>query len=98
VATKLDILKMKVQAVLKGLENTTAKEREKHVSMHMAREFNDTLKDIGKEFPDLAWALPKEIPPHRMAGDMGASAINYIDLKIMAEQVMEILSLAASNV
>jgi hypothetical protein len=94
---KVDFLKAKVQALKSVLEKTSAKEREARVSTHMAKQFNELLKEIGEAVPDAAAHLPKPIPSTTEFRHMGISDVGYVDLMIMAEQVIGVLSVVASH-
>lgn len=94
--SKIDFLKAKVEAVKSVLETTSPKEREKRVSVHLAEEFNSVLKEIALAFPDAVSHLPKPIPTQGYR-HLAQSEIAYVDLMIMAEQVLRILSVIESH-
>jgi 4-hydroxy-3-methylbut-2-enyl diphosphate reductase IspH len=95
--SKVDFLRAKVQAVLSALEKASAKEREGRVSTHVAKDFNEVVKQIGEGFPDASGHLPKPICSSTKERFQGLSDVRYVDLVIMAEQVMRILSVIESH-
>ena len=95
-ATNVDFLKAKVQSIKTVLENTSPKEREKKVSLHLAEQFNDILREIGAAYPEAAPHLPKPIPL-RGFRHLGVAEVGYVDLMIFAEQVLHVLALIESR-
>lgn len=97
--TKIAFLKAKVQAVTSVLDQTSPAERSRRVSAHLARQFNELLEEISKEYPGEAHHLPKPIPPAGSAlmRKDGVSSVSFVDLKIMAEQVLGVLSVIESD-
>jgi hypothetical protein len=96
VATNVDFLKAKVQSIKTVLEKTSPKEREKKVTLHLAEQFNDILKEIGTAYPEAAPHLPKPIPVEGFS-QFGLAAVGYVDLMIFAEQVLHVLALIESR-
>ena len=95
--TKAEFLKAKVQAVKSVLEKTSPKEREGKVSSHLALDFNAVVKEIAAAFPEAAPHLPKPIHANLQLRHMGLSNIGFVDLMILAEQVLRVLSVVESH-
>jgi hypothetical protein len=96
--SKVAFLKARVEAFKSVLDRATPKEREGRVSKHLADEFNTILKEIGEECPDAAPHLPKPVRTAMpMMAKVGLSEIGYVDLLVMAEQVLRVLSVVESH-
>src|SRR5262249_43529842 len=95
--SKVDFLKAKLQAVTSVLEKTSPKERENKVSTQLAEQFNEVVKEIGKALPETAPHLPKPIHSSTKFALVGQSDVGYVDLMIMAEQVLRVLSVVESH-
>jgi hypothetical protein len=93
----LDFHKAKVQAIISVLENTTPKEREGRVGAHLVEEFNALLQEVGNAIPEAAPHLPKRIPMRPQFSHAGISPIGYVDLMIMAAQVLRVLGVIESH-
>src|SRR5947209_1281254 len=125
--TQLDFLKAKMLAYKQTLAERTSREKDGHVSIqiaqefnaiveeikkaspdaaphlpkpiaaHLAKQFNEVVKEIGEALPDVAPHLPKPIPSSTKFTMMGLSDVGYVDLMIMAEQVLRVLSVVESH-
>jgi hypothetical protein len=90
--TQLDFLKAKVLAYKHTLDGKTSKEKEKHVAIQIAEEFNSILEEIKKLSPDAAPHLPKPISWKGIAAqDMQISDIRFLELEMLLNQVLAIL-------
>lgn len=96
-ASKVDFIKARLQAVTSVLEKTSPKEREGSVSTHLADEFNGIVKEIGEAFPDAAPHLPKPIASSTPFSKLGKSDVHYVDLMVMVEQVLRVVSVVESH-
>ena len=61
--------------------------------MGLGTEFNKVRKEIGEEYPDLKDALPAEISTRGPGASMGKAMATFLDLEILCEQVLNLLSL-----
>src|SRR5229473_7857933 len=59
--TSLDFHKATIMAFKNTLEGKSSKEKEKHISIQIAEQFNSIVDSIKKEFPAAAPQLPQPI-------------------------------------
>lgn len=97
-ATTLDFLKAKLQAYKHTLDGKSGKEKERHVAIHVAEEFNGILEAIKKESPEAAPHLPKPITwTSVFAHDMKVADVTYLDLEMLINQVIAVLDVIRGN-
>ncbi len=90
--TSLDFHRATVLAFNSTLEGKSAKEKEKHVSIQIAEQFNGVVEQIKKEHPDAAPRLPQPITWKGIAAqDMQIADIRFLDFEMMLNQVLAIL-------
>jgi hypothetical protein len=89
--SNLDLLKAKAMSIQTALGRAPASAKGGPRTRVMAEEFNRLVDQISTDYPSVASALPQPIKPS-MKFPTQAKA-NYIDLEILAQQVVEILSL-----
>jgi hypothetical protein len=90
--TSLDFYKATVLAFKHTLEGKSTKEKEKHVSIQIAEQFNAVVENIKKEHPDAAIHLPQPITMKGIASrDMQIADIRFLDFEMMLNQVLAIL-------
>ena len=88
----LDFHRATVLAFKSTLEGKSAKEKEKHIAIQIAEQFNSTVEKIKKEFPDAASHLPQPITWKGIAAqDMQITDIRFLDFEMMLNQVLAIL-------
>lgn len=91
-ATTLDFLRARVQAYKSTLDGKSSQEKEKHVSIQIAEEFNLILEEIKKEAADAAPHLPKPITWQSIfARDMRVADVRFLELEMMLNQVLAVL-------
>jgi hypothetical protein len=91
-ATSLDFYKTTVLAFKHTLEGKSAKEKEKHVSIQIADQFNSVVENVKKEYPDAAPHLPQSITWRGIATqDMQIADIRFIDFEMLLNQVLAVL-------
>jgi hypothetical protein len=95
--SKAAFLKSRLEGMKSVLEKATPKEKEQRVTTHMAKEFNTILTEIGSAYPDATSQLPKPILSTTKLRFLGQSDVGYVDLQMMVEQVLRILSLVESD-
>jgi hypothetical protein len=90
--TSLDFHKATVLAFKHTLEGKSAKEKEKHVSIQIAEQFNGVVENVKKEYPDAAIHLPQPITWKGIgAQDMRIADIRFTDFEMLLNQVLAIL-------
>jgi hypothetical protein len=95
--TPFDELITDVMAYKTALAAGTQKQKEKHVSIPTARQFNALLDRIKRETPDLAPKLPEEITWVSDSHLAGLSDIIFLELEISVERVFGLLNLYKSH-
>lgn len=94
----LDFLKAKVQAYKHTLEGKSGTEKERHVAIHVAEEFNRILEEIKKESPEAAPHLPRSITwTSVFADDMKVADVTYLDLEMLINEVLAVLDVIRGN-
>ncbi len=90
--TSLDFHKATIMAFKNTLEGKSAKEKEKHISIQIAAQFNSIVDNIKKEFPDAASHLPQPITWNGIAAmDMQIADITFLDFEMLLNQMLGIL-------
>lgn len=90
--TALDFIRAKVQAFKNTLDGKTLKEKEKHVAIAVAEEFNGFLEEIRKASPEAAPHLPKPITWKSVfAQDMRLSDVKFLELEMLLNQTLAVL-------
>jgi len=95
--TKVQLLKVKAQAIRRTLEKASEKSKGSHVTKPVAEQFNELVEEIGNQFPSVQSALPKRIESTTDFAIMGLADVTYLDLEMFAEQVLSILELLESG-
>jgi hypothetical protein len=88
------LIAAKLQGIIATLERTPASDKNKLIALHLAQEFNETLKVISDEYPDLAELLPRHLSTRGPMIDAGKAPASFLDLEIACEQVLNLLDLA----
>lgn len=91
------LLKIRVKAFRSTLHNASESSKKNHVTTMLAEEFNRLVTDAGATFPDIKTALPSLIQHNPQFRMMGISGATYLDLEIMAEQVLGLLDAMEPN-
>ncbi len=90
--TSLDFHKGTITAFKNTLDGKSAKEKEKHISIQIAEQFNSIVDNIKKEFPDAAPHLPQPITMKGIASrDMQIADIKFLDFEMLLNQVLGVL-------
>ena len=90
-ASGVRLIKNKVDSFKANLESAPSKQKEGPISVALAEDFNALLGEIATEFPAVVSSLPK---PGLMGGlgwDMQLADINYLDLRILTDQLLAVL-------
>jgi hypothetical protein len=96
--TSLDFHKATVLAFKSTLEGKSAKEKEKHVAIQIAEQFNSIVENIKKEFPDATTHLPQPITWQGIAArDMQIADIRFLDFEMLLNQVLAILDVLRAS-
>lgn len=91
-ATTLDFLKAKVQAYKHTLEGKSAREKENHISIQIAEQFNGIIENIKREYPEATPHLPQPITWKGIAAqDMQIADIRFLDFEMLLNEVLAIL-------
>jgi len=88
------LIAAKLQGIIAILERTPAADKNKLIALHLAQEFNETLKAISDEYPDIAELLPRALSTRGPMIDAGKAPASFLDLEIACEQVLNLLELA----
>jgi hypothetical protein len=90
--TSVDFYRATVLAFKSTLEGKSAKEKEKHVSIQIAEQFNAVVENIKKGHPDAVTHLPQ---PNKWNGiaaqDMKIADIRFLDFEMLLSQVLAIM-------
>jgi hypothetical protein len=90
--TPLDFHKATVLAFKNTLEGKSAKEKERHISIQVAKQFNAVVDKIKGEHPDAATHLPEPITWKGIAAqDMQIADISFLDFELLLNQVLGLL-------
>jgi hypothetical protein len=90
--TSLDFHRATIRAFKNTLDGKASKEKEKHISIQIAEQFNVIVDNIRKEFPDAASHLPQPITMKGIASrDMQIADIKFLDFEVLLNQVLGIL-------
>ncbi len=97
-ANTLDFIRAKVSAYKHTLEGKSSKEKERHVAIHVAEEFNSFMEEIKKEAPEAAPHLPKPLTWKGIAAqDMQIADVTFLDLEMLLNQVLAVLDVVRGN-
>src|SRR5207249_3920083 len=90
--TSLDFHKATIMAFKNTLDGKSPKEKEKHISIQIAEQFNSIVDNIKKEHPDAASHVPQPITMKGIASrDMQIADINFLDFEMLLNQVLAVL-------
>ncbi len=95
--SKTDFLRAKVTAFKDTLERTPPAHKSNRISTHTAAEFNGIVEEIRAEVPDAASYLPKRIEASTSFRRMAVADITFIELEMLAGQVLNILNVLKSD-
>ncbi len=88
----LDFHKATIMAFKNTLDGKSVKEKDKHISIQIAGQFNSIVANIKKEFPDAASHLPQPITMKGIpAQDMQIADIRFLDFEMLLNQVLGVL-------
>ena len=90
-------MKASLKAIVDTLATKLPSAKKDHVAMGLAEQFNAIIKEVAAKHPEAALGLPTLIAPHHFYSDFGKAPVTYLDLEIMAAQVMNILSALESH-
>jgi hypothetical protein len=97
-ATTLDFVRAKIQAFKHTLESKPSAEKQKHVAIQIAEQFNSFLEEIKKESPEAAAHLPMPITwTSVFARDMRLSDIKFLELELLLNQVLAVLDVVRGD-
>ena len=96
--TNLDFLIARVSAHKTILTKKDPKDIKGNVSFPFANDFNSLLEEIKKECPEAASHLPRAITFESDRARLAhQSDINFVELEIMVEQVLNVLQTLKSD-
>lgn len=90
-ATKARLLHAKVRAFIDALQEHTEPTKAVHISLSLSENFNNLLVEAGREFPELAEALPRHISSTGAFYSAGKAEATYLDVEIYARQIANML-------
>ncbi len=97
--TSLDFHKASLMAFKNTLEGKSAKEKEKHISIQIAQQFNGIVDNIKKEHPEAEPHLPKAVTWKGIAAqDMQIADIRFLDFEMLVNQVLATLEVIRGGV
>ena len=91
--SKRRLIDAKLNSVVSTLERTPPREKKNHISMGLGTDFNKVRGEIGEVYPNLKDDLPAEINTRGPGADMGIAMATFLDLEILCEQLLSLLSL-----
>jgi len=90
--TNLDFHKATLMAFKNTIEGKSLKEKEQHVSIQVAQQFNGLVDNIRKEHPEAEPHLPKSITMNSIAAqDFQIADIRFLDFEMLVNQVLSTL-------
>tara|TARA_E500000305_G_scaffold98439_1_gene89999 strand:- start:521 stop:817 length:297 start_codon:yes stop_codon:yes gene_type:complete len=89
---KIGFLKIKIESIKKSLNEYNSNDKQTHISKGMANDFNDILDILVAEKPNIQYILPKKITTSRPYDIMQKADITYMDLHILYNQIIAIVS------
>ena len=90
-AAKSRLLQAKVRAFIDALQEHTEPTKAVHISLSLSENFNNLLVEAGREFPELAEALPRHISSTGAFYSAGKAEATYLDVEIYARQIANML-------
>src|SRR4051794_28518924 len=96
-ATQLDFLRAKVIAYKNTLEAKSSTEKNKHVAIAVAQQFNGFLEEIKKESSVAAPHLPHPVTWKGHAADFQKADVTYLDLELLVNQVLAVLDVVRGS-
>lgn len=91
--SRIDLLRARARSFKSTLQKATAKEKEGPAGTALAENFNKIVQEAGNAFPDLKDSLPAPITSRGPFARMGKSDVSYLDLEVMADQLLAMLDL-----
>jgi hypothetical protein len=96
--TPLEFVKAKVGAYKKALDGKSAKEREGRISIPIAKEVNAFIEEIKNGTPEAAPHLPQPIRWDNLhLLRQGLADVNYLELEMILNQMLDVLEVLKSN-
>ena len=88
-----------MMAFKNSLEGKSSKEKENHISIQIAEQFNEVVESIKKEHPEAAPHLPKPITMKGIAAqDMQIADIRFLDFELLLNQVLATMDVIRGGV
>ena len=96
--TALDFHRASVITFKNTLDSKSSAEKQRRVSILLAKQFNEIVEDIKREYPDSARHLP---PPITWTGlgadDMQVADIRFLDFEMMINRVLAVLEVLGAS-
>lgn len=91
--TRVEILRARARSFKSTLQNASSKEKEGHAGTALVQNFNKIIDETGLTYPDLKESLPEYITIDGIFAHMGKSDVTYLDLEVLADQLLAMLDL-----
>ena len=92
--SKIEILRARARSFKSTLQNASVKEKEGLAGTALAENFNKIVEETAQTYPDLKESLPARITSRSPFARMGKSDVSYLDLEVLADQLLAMLDLA----
>jgi hypothetical protein len=91
-SNKIQSIKARLNGIQKTLDNTPDDQKDNQISWSLAENFNEIIKEVENEIPELGDSLPSKIEKNRHAQRFGQAAESFLDLEIFCEQILQLLN------
>lgn len=93
VISKRDIFYAKLSSIKSTIEKADVEQKKDNIAIQIGDSFNELVEEIALSYPDIKDALPKPITTSGVYHRMRKSDINYLDLEMLVETVLQLLHL-----
>ena len=91
--SKKDVFYAKLYGIKSTIDKADVEQKKSNISIQIGDSFNELVTEIGEFYPDIKDALPKRISTSGVYHRVRKSDINYLDLEILVETVLQLLNL-----
>ena len=91
--SKVELLRARARSFKSTLQNASPKEKEGPAGTALAKNFNKIIEETGETYPDLKDSLPGKITWLGPFARMGKCDVSYLDLEVLADQLLAMLDL-----
>lgn len=91
-SNNLKLLRLRATSFRSAIEKETDKVKATSASVAIVENLNKLIDDIVNMLPDLKDHLPARVNPRGPFAHMGSASVTYLDLEILAEQILAVLN------